>query len=116
MDRFAPQQKTNYVSLLNEWAIGFYTELDFLNEAANQQRLKDLMIAEGVTGIYIPKVYPQLCTRRVLVSEWVDGQKLSSVEPSQIATLIPDAQEAFLTQLLQVGFFHAGRGLPSVAL
>jgi aarF domain-containing kinase len=34
------------VDLLNEWAIGFYTELDFLNEAANQQRLKDLMIAE----------------------------------------------------------------------
>lgn len=40
MDRFAPQQRTNYVSLLNEWAIGFYTELDFLNEAANQQTLK----------------------------------------------------------------------------
>ena len=67
-----------------------------------------MMIAEGVTGIYIPKVYKELSTRRVLVSEWVDGVKLSSVEPSELVTLIPDAQEAFLTQLLQVGFFHAG--------
>ena len=25
IDRFAPQQKTNYVDLLNEWAVGFYT-------------------------------------------------------------------------------------------
>jgi predicted unusual protein kinase regulating ubiquinone biosynthesis (AarF/ABC1/UbiB family) len=42
MDRFAPQQKTNYVALFNEWAIGFYTELDFTNEAANQAKLKRL--------------------------------------------------------------------------
>ncbi len=50
MDRFAPQQKTNYVALLNEWAVGFYTELDFLNEAANQDRLKKLLSDQGVTG------------------------------------------------------------------
>ena len=25
IDRFAPQQRTNYVALLNEWAVGFYT-------------------------------------------------------------------------------------------
>ena len=31
VERFAPQQRTNYVGLLNEWAIGFYTELDFSN-------------------------------------------------------------------------------------
>ncbi len=31
VERFAPQQRTNYVGLLNEWSIGFYTELDFSN-------------------------------------------------------------------------------------
>lgn len=107
IERFAPQQRTNYVALLNEWAVGFYTELDFLNEAANQQKLKELMTSEGVTGIYIPQVFPALCTRRVLVSEWVDGAKLSDLEPRVLGELIPAAQEAFLTQLLQVGFFHA---------
>eukprot|EP01039_Chlorochromonas_danica_P002685 gene2685-2934_t len=107
MERFAPQQRTNYVALLNEWAVGFYTELDFLNEAANQIRLKGLLIKENVTGVYVPEVYKDLCTRRLLVSEWVDGVKLSDCPSNVIADLIPDAQEAFLTQLLQIGFFHA---------
>eukprot|EP01041_Mallomonas_annulata_P013911 gene13911-29589_t len=101
IDRFAPQQRTNYVALLNEWAVGFYTELDFLNEAANQQRLGKLLEAEGMTGMYVPKVYEELCTRRILVSEWIDGMKLSSCDPDTIRSLIPEAQESFLTQLLQ---------------
>ena len=116
MDRFAPQQKTNYVALLNEWAIGFYTELDFLNEAANQMKLKERLTAEGVKGIYVPKVYKELSTRRILVSEWVDGVKLSKCSPETIAELIPDAQEAFLTQLLQIGVFHAGNILQNKLL
>merc|ERR1719230_1077891 len=72
MDRFAPQQRTNYVALLNEWAVGFYTELDFLNEAANHKRITQLMKDEGVDGIYVPKVFEDLCTRRVMVSEWIE--------------------------------------------
>lgn len=107
MDRFAPQQRTNYVSLLNEWAVGFYTELDFLNEAGNQKRLTRLLADEGVTGMYVPKVYDELCTRRILVSEWIDGKKLSDCPPETVRELIPAAQEAFLTQLLQIGFFHS---------
>ena len=31
VERFAPQQRTDYVALLNEWSIDFYTELDFSN-------------------------------------------------------------------------------------
>jgi hypothetical protein len=27
--RFAPQQRTDYVALLNEWAIGFYVSSSF---------------------------------------------------------------------------------------
>ena len=107
MERFAPQQRTNYVALLNEWAVGFYTELDFVNEAANQQRITQLLKDEGIDGIYVPKVYDDLCTRRVMVSEWIDGKKLSDCTPMEIKEAIPEAQEAFLTQLLQVGFFHS---------
>jgi hypothetical protein len=107
VERFAPQQRTNYVALLNEWAIGFYTELDFNNEARNQQRLRDMLIEKKVKGVTVPKVYHELCTRRILVSEWMDGKKLSEAEPSEIKRVTPAAQEAFLTQLFEVGFFHA---------
>jgi predicted unusual protein kinase regulating ubiquinone biosynthesis (AarF/ABC1/UbiB family) len=105
-ERFAPQQRTDYVALLNEWAVGFYTELDFLNEGANQMKLKRQLEKEGVAGLYIPDVYMKLCTRRVLVSEWMDGMKLSDAPPDVVREQIPIAQEAFLVQLLQTGFFH----------
>jgi len=107
MERFAPQQKTNYVALLNEWAIGFYTELDFENEAANQRKLRDLLLDKNITQVTVPKVFDEYCTRRLLVSEWLDGTKLSSCTTEQIAEVTPDAQEAFLTQLFEVGYFHA---------
>mmetsp|Transcript_35916 Transcript_35916/g.83770 ORF Transcript_35916/g.83770 Transcript_35916/m.83770 type:complete len:900 (-) Transcript_35916:37-2736(-) len=107
VERFAPQQRTNYVALLNEWAIGFYTELDFTNEAKNQQRLRQSFIDNNIQGIMVPDVYEELCTRRILVSEWVDGKKLSTCPPEKIKEVTKVAQEAFLMQLFQTGFFHA---------
>jgi len=95
------------VALLNEWAIGFYTELDFTNEAANQIKLKTLLAENDVSGVYIPEVYEELCTRKLLVTEWIDGCKLSECPPDQIKEFIAVGQECFLTQLLQVGFFHS---------
>ena len=107
VERFAPQQKTNYVDLLNEWSIGFYTELDFNNEARNQNRLRQILMDKDIKGVFVPKVYNELCTRRILVSEWIDGKKLSDASPQEIARVTPYAQEAFLTQLFEEGFFHA---------
>lgn len=107
VERFAPQQRTSYVALLNEWAIGFYTELDFQNEARNQQKLRDMLIEKKIKGVVVPKVYDELCTRRILVSEWMDGKKLSEASPAEINRVTPFAQEAFLTQLFEAGFFHA---------
>lgn len=103
VERFAPQQRTNYVALLNEWSIGFYTELDFNNEARNQQRLRDMMIEKKIKGVTVPKVYHELCTRRLLVSEWIDGKKLSDASKEEINRVTPLAQEAFLTQLFEAG-------------
>ncbi len=45
-------------------------------------------------------------TRRVMVMEWVTGVKLTSLPPEEIRTLIKVGQEAFLTQLLVVGYIH----------
>jgi len=108
VERFAPQQRTNYVGLLNEWAVGFYTELDFTNEAKNQRKLKTLLAEQGLEGgVYIPEVYESFSTRRLLITEWVDGVKLSDVPADELKEYIAVGQECFLTQLLQVGFFHS---------
>ena len=107
VQRFAPQQRTDYVALLNEWAIGFYTELDFKNEASNQRRLRQMLLDKNITSVVVPKTYDDLCTRRLLVSQWIEGKKLSECSTEKIAEVTPAAQEAFLMQLFEVGFFHA---------
>lgn len=107
MDRVAPRQRTDYTALLNEWAIGFYTELDFQNEARNQIRLGQMLSDQNVTGVLVPRVHEALCSRRLLVSEWVDGVKLSDLPPAELKELVAIGQEAFLVQLLQLGVFHA---------
>ena len=47
-------------------------ELDYENEAKNQQLFRDLY-ADHPT-IVIPRVYPELSTRRVLTSEYIEGR------------------------------------------
>ncbi|KAJ1474300.1 hypothetical protein T484DRAFT_3645222 [Baffinella frigidus] len=91
IERFAPQQRTNYVALLNEWAVGCVPPI-----AGNTTILE-----------HQTTVYEELSTRRLLVTEWVDGVKLSDVPKEELGELIAVGQESFLTQLLQVGFFHS---------
>ena len=80
---------------METWGEGFYTELDFVNEARNQKKFKEL-IGDTTEGIYVPEVYMELCRRRVLVTEWVDGTKLSDSPKEEIAELVSLAQECFL--------------------
>lgn len=57
-------------------------ELDFIAEASNAQRTASLIASEPrLAGkVYIPKVYPEYSTKRVLTAEWIDGVRLSDRE------------------------------------
>ena len=65
------------------------------------------MIENKIQGITVPRVYEDMCTRRGIVSEWMDGVKLSECSTQEIRDITKVAQEAFLTQLFEMGFFHA---------
>ena len=65
VERFAPQQRTDYVALFNEWAVGFYTELDFVNEARNQVRMRDALVEPRAPRVYVPAVYEDTTTPRL---------------------------------------------------
>ena len=52
-----------------------------------------------------------LLCRRVLVMEFVRGQKLSLLPREEIRSLVEVGQNAFLVQLLDVGYLHAGGSL-----
>lgn len=95
------------VALLDTFGTATLLELDYLNEAENQQRCKDELEPRLNGRIYIPKVYHDLTTRKVLVTEWIEGEQLAKSPPEVINKLIPVGVECFLVQLLETGFFHA---------
>lgn len=54
-------------------------ELDFELEAWNARRTAEFVAAEPnlSSRVYIPKVYPEYTTKRVMTAEWIDGVRLS---------------------------------------
>src|SRR5438876_7519889 len=55
-----------------------YEEIDFVTEAANCKRFKEMF--QDDPTIYIPEVYEEYTTRRLLVLEWIDGIKINDYE------------------------------------
>merc|ERR1711963_935653 len=55
----------------------------------------------------VPRVWHEHTTRKVLVTEWIEGPQLAKSSPEVIQRLTPVGIECFLTQLLETGFFHA---------
>lgn len=102
--------ETDYIALTETFAEGLYTELDFRNEALNALRMTELMheraSRDAVERLVIPRPLLDLTTRRVMLSEWVTGEKLTNLPAHEIQDLVTVGEELFLTQLLEIGFFH----------
>lgn len=87
-----------------------YEEIDYITEAANCKRFKE-MFKDDPT-IYIPRVYDEYTTRRVLVLEWINGIKINdyaALEADGIDRLevANRTVQAYFHQFFDEGFFHA---------
>ena len=100
------QQPPFHKALYESFACGSYSELDYENEARNQMYFYH-EFQQRTLPIVIPQVYHDYTTRTVLTSQWIDGIKLADAPVEQIRALIPVGVELFLTQLLDLGLFHA---------
>lgn len=100
-------QRAFDVALLDTFAAASLQELDYLNEAANQERFLNELVPKTGGKVYVPKVHHEYTTQKVLVSEWIEGIKLASSPKETINRLVPIGLECFLIQLLETGFFHA---------
>jgi len=74
-------------ALVDELRVRMTDELDYVLEANNQQTFADLY--RDHPFIHIPAVVASHSTRRVLTSEWVDGQNWATFE----ATAAPPARQ-----------------------
>jgi predicted unusual protein kinase regulating ubiquinone biosynthesis (AarF/ABC1/UbiB family) len=87
-----------------------YEEIDFVSEAANCKRFKE-MFKDDET-IYIPEVYEEYTTRRLLVLEWIDGIKINDYTALEAAGIdrlevANRTVQAYFHQFFDEGFFHA---------
>lgn len=96
-------------ALFDAFSQGSYSELDYEQEAKNQQLFQSELLKKGMGSdkVKIPNVFLDFTTQRVITTEWVDGIPLAKCSTKTIQRLIPIGVELFLVQLLDIGMFHA---------
>ncbi|XP_022773460.1 uncharacterized aarF domain-containing protein kinase At1g71810, chloroplastic isoform X2 [Durio zibethinus] len=93
---------TDLQAVVDEWASSLFREMDYRKEANNGLKFRRLY--SGIKDVFIPNMYLEHTTRRVLVMEWVEGQKLSEVKDLY---LVEVGVYCSFNQLLENGFYHA---------
>ena len=87
-----------------------FEEVDFTREVANAQRFRTMF--EDNPAIYIPCIYEQYVTRRIIVLEWIDGIKINDYATLDACKfdrleVARRTVNAYFRQFFQEGFFHA---------
>ncbi|CAG9460317.1 unnamed protein product [Pedinophyceae sp. YPF-701] len=100
-------QQGDLVPVLDNWATQFFKEMNYQTEMKNALRFEQDLAERDLPGVMVPDQYESLTTRRVLVTGWVQGEKLSESNADDIRTLCDTLLNAYLMMLLDTGFLHA---------
>lgn len=98
------------VELVNTFEKAIKREMNFVTEATSMKRFTKNFAADA--RVYVPKVYDNLTTQKVICQEFVDGKKLSDVAAIKAAGLLPEdaakmGLDLYFIQVFDHGFFHA---------
>jgi len=78
----------NLQSVMDDFGKLLYAEIDYVAEAANARRFSELYAKDvAIADVFVPKVYSELTTRKVLTMEWVDGFRLTDNENLELYNL-----------------------------
>jgi predicted unusual protein kinase regulating ubiquinone biosynthesis (AarF/ABC1/UbiB family) len=99
-----------WLEMLEEFRATIRTELDYSAEARHAARFRSAFA--GWTEVYVPHIYAEYSTSRVLVMEYIAGLKVTDTaglvaaghDPRAVLTCLV---RTYLKQLLEDGFFHA---------
>jgi ubiquinone biosynthesis protein len=85
-------------------------ELDLLREGANGSKLRDDL--KGVKGFYVPQIYWQYSSEKILISERIDGIAFSDEvaiknSPFDKKIIAENLVLSYFQQVYVHGFFHA---------
>lgn len=100
----------NVIGFVEDFGTIMKKELDFTNEAANMMRFSEMFKQDE--HCYIPTVYSQYSTQKLLVMEFVEGIEPDAKEQLMangfdMAQIAENGTHIILKMILQYGFFHA---------
>eukprot|EP00435_Cladocopium_sp_Y103_P048292 s977_g14.t1 len=106
--------RANVLGAVDEFCSRLFEELDYRREASNCETFATLYGPDGSfaqdvpsPGLKIPELEKDLCSRRVLVMEWVEGERLApSPDATEDLPLVEMGISATLLQLLGTGVMH----------
>ena len=96
--------------MIDEMEIQLLRELDYKFEAINGIKLKKIF--ENSKDVFIPEIYNEYTTDKLLVMDKVDGICLSDIDNYEISTedkkrIVDIGVRSFFRQVMTCGFFHA---------
>ena len=72
------QIRSDLVSIVDEFGLRIFEEMDYNHEGANAERFERLY--GYLPEILVPSIYSQYTGRRVLTMEWIEGIKLTELD------------------------------------
>lgn len=82
-------------------------ELDFRTEANNLRLFRE---HPHVSGIRVPNYVSGLCSENILVTEWINGVRLTDFiesNPEKASVVLTKLLHSFIQQVTQFGIYHA---------
>jgi ubiquinone biosynthesis protein len=94
------------VGIIEEFDKAIHSELDYTLEAQNMLRFQRNFVHDKT--IYVPKVYRDLSTRNILITEYLHGTKILDIQgtPEHKRQIARIGFRSILKQIFIDGFFH----------
>ncbi len=111
MVRYMPETEFfNPKGIVEEFSRTITKELDFTEEAKNMCRFRRNF--QNNPNIHIPRLYPELVSKRMIVMERIEGVRIDNIEAIDKmgldrAELARVGIDAYFKMFLEDGFFHA---------
>lgn len=110
INHYIPQSRTyNFPTMIDEFERSILKEIDYKQEFKNILIFSDIF--KNDETVYVPKAYSKYSTKKVLVMEFIHGEKISetiSTRNSYEKKLIANrGVSSYFEQIVNHGFFHA---------
>jgi ubiquinone biosynthesis protein len=100
----------NVMAIVEAFEKTMHRELDYTSEARNIEQFREFY--KSATNFYVPPAFREYSTSKVLITEYVEGCKITDtrrmekwgLDPKKIAET---GMDIYLTQIFEFGYFHA---------